>query len=156
MNPSEELTELLNRQRAALLPEKPAQVRIIEIDYVCALCGRRHTAEAFFTANVPDLDTLHAAAMKMLADPQYMLATLKGAAMVHHNDAGNLKKLQKANRERDDVPEFRVLEVVLTPETGFRCDECNREFNSLAERWLHMGRHPRNGHRVGQYVCDVH
>ena len=154
MNRSEELTEMLNRHRAALMPERPAQVRLIEVDYVCALCGCRHTAETFFTANVPDLDTLHSAAMKMLADPQYMLSTLKGSATVHHNDAGNLERILKLNEGKEEERTFTVLNIVLTQETGFRCDECSQQFNSLGERWLHMGRHPRNGHRVGQYACS--
>ena len=77
-------------------------MRLFEIDYACALCGRMHTAESYFTGAgsdpAIDLDSLHAGTMATLKDELTMLEILKGHAMVTHHDQGNPGKGHEARR----------------------------------------------------------
>ena len=132
-----------------------APVRLFEIDYQCGMCHRRHTAESYFTCtgDTPhDLDSLHAGTMAALRDENTLLVILKAHATVHHHDIGDLAKhTGPSSRPQDRT--YTLFGITMTGEAGFICDECNAEFPTLADRWNHMGRHPRNGHRVGTYAC---
>ena len=133
-----------------------APMRLFEIDYACGLCNRHHTSESYFTCTKgqPDLDSLYAGTMEILKDQAAMLDILRGHATVHHHDRGDLKRLIADALANNETRTFTVLEITMTGEDRFLCDECAQEFPSLAERWLHMGRHPRNGHRIAQYACQ--
>ena len=132
-----------------------APVRLFEIDYQCGICGSRHTAESYFTStgDTPhDLDSLRAGVMATLKDETTLLVILKAHATVHHHDAGDLRHYRVLGLPPEQQTYTR-LGITMTGEDGFICDECNVEFPTLADRWLHMGRHPRNGHRIGTYAC---
>ena len=148
-------TENIIGQETDRAPTAP--LRLFEIDYICAFCGARHTAEAYFAcsgdAPAQDLDSLHAGAMAQLKDERTALIIIKGHAIVHHHDAGDLNRYDYMGFS-PEVKTFTVLGIIMTGEAGFLCDQCSTEFPDLAERWLHMGRHPRNGHKVGTYACE--
>ena len=149
MNPSEAIAKAYQEMTA-----QPAQlVRVFEIDYVCGICNRRHTADPHFISSAPDLDTLHAETMRILNNEHDMLGILKSSAMVQHHDQGDLEKYNLLSTEERAQRTFTVLGITMTAEDRFICDECGHEFQTLPERWLHMGRHPRNGHRIGEYAC---
>ena len=138
-----------------------SMMRLFEINYRCGLCGYRHTAESYFTAAglnpAETLDDLYAESMKVLNSPPNMMPILKGHSLVVHHDLGDLKPLLELARKRnaeDRLVTYDVNSIVMTGEDRFLCDECGKEFPTLASRWTHMGRDPRNGYRVGRYECD--
>lgn len=151
MNTSEEITQAVQ----AIMNRPKPMMRVFEIDYVCGICHRGHTAEPYFFSDEHDVEALHANTMESLRDEKTMLVILKGDAMVRHHDRGDLMKLL-TDREQDGHGQiYRVRDITMTGEDRFICDECGREFSSLPERLMHMGKHPRNGHRIGPYECAV-
>ena len=149
MNPSEEIS---NAVQAVLNRPRPF-MRVFEIDYVCGLCQGRHTAEPYFFNDTRDLEALHADTMESLRDNKTMLTILMGDATVHHHDKGDLKELMTRSEASGKDRVYQVIQVTMTSENKFICDECGRDFPSLPIRLMHMGRHPRNGHRIGNYEC---
>lgn len=136
-------------------------MRLFEIDYQCGFCQHWHTAETYHAArgqNGPqDLDELHAATMKVLKDEGGALEVMKGHAVVLHQERGDMEQMARAAREhtaQGGVVTFGRIAIVMTGEDRFLCDECHREFSTHEKRWMHMGRHPQNGHRLGRYACE--
>ena len=136
-------------------------MRLFEIDYLCGYCGRKHTAEAYFTGaghepadNVHDL---YVHTMAVLRNEQTLLDILHGNAAVFHQDNGDFSQVMvqaDARLKQGKPPLFRAGTITMTKEDRFICDECGQNFPTLADRWTHMGRDTLNGHRVGPYACQ--
>ena len=135
-------------------------MRLFEIQYRCGFCHHIHTSESYFTGAGPNpaqnLDDLYSATMATLKNPNATLKIVKAHAAVFHHDQGNLHPLvaqAEADAQNGITCTFQIGSITMTGEDRFLCDECGRQFPSLAQRWEHMGRHPLNGHRVSEYAC---
>ena len=152
MNPSEALNRLPENSSPGN-PAKP-EMRVFETDYICSLCQRWHTAETYIADAGGDLETLHLKGMEILSNEESARKIITGHIKAHHYERGDLIRLAAQHRNTEAQNGIRIMNVLMTHEDRFICDECGREEANLPALWSHMGRDPISGVRIGAYACE--
>ena len=134
--------------------ESPTTTRLFEVTYMCALCGFPHLAEAYIAVQTDNLDDLYAKANETFRSQQFMVPTLLSYAKAFHTAGGDLEPLMGLIRNGQRQAITGIVEIFMTSESEFQCDECARKFDTLTLLRNHMGIDSETGSPVRGYDCD--
>lgn len=128
------------RNSHELMPGQRTIRRLFDITYVCPLCQEIHETHQYITLPADNLDDFRATAVRRLKEPELAGHVVTTDSELHHREKGDFEELlQKKN---GTVLVSAVLNVEMTHESNYTCDDCGHAFKTIAEHRIHMGVDP--------------
>ena len=134
--------------------DQPTNMRLFEISYICPLCGLSHIVELYISAPTDNLDELNARAGEMAANPQVMVPIILSNSENIHTEVGDCDALMMLIHSGARRAKTAILQVVMTGEAKFTCEECAHTFKSLGDLRVHAGRDPVSAAKVSAAACN--
>lgn len=131
------------RSSHELMPDEKSIRRLFEITYLCPLCQGVHETHQYVTLPADNLDDFRANAIRRLRQPELAGHVVTTESELHHREQGNFDELLRKVKGKPLVA--AILNVEMTQESKYTCDDCGRTFENIAEHRLHMGVDPITG-----------